>query len=309
LKSSSGGQVPQENITTLISSSYFNLNEFNRLLARPTTEDVNSSFDRLIEQGETLGSDIGRLGRRLYIYLAGHGFGIDIENTALLMANASRSRTGYHIPGRPYANWFRLSALFKEVVLFMDCCRDDYRRAPLHMPPWVEVRHPDAALVHFFYGFATRWSRKAREVAGSDGRFRGVFTTALLAALENSEPDAQGRVTGSTVANYIYNYLPHLVPENERQEPEFQFDSRYDFVFTLRNRSPRTPVQISFTDPDPLKKAEVINSAFEVVAHLDSLKPLWRLELEQGRYLACVVDTELRKTFDVIGTEVIYETL
>lgn len=309
LVSSSGGQVPEENITTLVSKNYQEINDTSRLKARPTTVDVDSAFDQLIEQGEGLGGSVGRLGRRLYIYLAGHGFGIDIESTALLMANASQVRTGYHIPGRPYANWFRLSALFEEVALFMDCCRDDYRRTPLHLPPWAEMRHPEAAQVRFFYAFATRWSRKARELPGADGLHRGVFTTALLAALEHSLPDEQGRVTGSTIASYIFNYLPRLLPESERQEPEFSYDSQFELVFARRTGISRTRVRITFQDPDPLKGAEVMNSAFQVVKRLESLVPVWELELEQGRYLACVIGTDNRKTIDVIGTEVIDETL
>lgn len=307
LESDQGGAVPHENISTVVSSLHYDPADLDPLRARPTTEQVDEAFGRLVEYGV---ENDGSLGRRLYIFLAGHGFGPDIEETALLMANAGKLRTGYHIPGRRYANWFRTAAFFDEVVLFMDCCRDDYRRAPFRFPPWVEIRSPRAAEVKYYYGFATRWSRQARERILTDGgQVHGVFTTALIAALNQSIPDSQGQITGSAIANYVYNHLPRLVAQDEYQDPEFHYDKQTEFVFAERAVQGQTPVCITFTNPDPSLSAEILSHDFSLAAALSSLSPTWELTLPVGRYIARIIGTEIRKVFDVIGTEVINETL
>jgi hypothetical protein len=302
-----GGCLPASNVQLVLSSEHFDPAENDPYKARPTTEEVDAAFGRLVEEGIESG---GHLGRRLYIFLAGHGFGPDVEEAALLMANASKLRTGHHVPGRRYANWFRTAAMFDEIVLFMDTCRDDYRRAPLRLPPWVEIRSPQAARVRYFYGFATRWSRKARErILLETGLVNGVFTTALVAALRNSPADPNGQITGSSVASYVYNYLPRLVDEDEYQEPEFDYDKQFDFVFTTRLEPALTRLRLHFTTPDPAHSAEILDHSFQTVASLAPLVPIWEIALPPGRYMVIRSGSGTRKVIDVIGTEVIDETI
>jgi len=224
LKKPDGGGVPGNRIALILSSHYAEAG--NPLDAEPTTARVERAFDDLYEEGT---GNAGRAGRRLYIYLAGHGFAPDIEEAALLMANAARGRTGHHIPGRPYANWFRKAAYFDEVVLFMDCCRDNLPRAPLRAPPYEVINSGTAA--RRYYGFATKWSRTSREKKLADGRVSGVFTKALLAGLSGGAADASGTITGTSLQDHVFNTVPSLLPANEIQEPEFDFDKKQDIVF------------------------------------------------------------------------------
>ena len=176
LTSSAGGDVPNGSVCRILSSDYSPAADPSR--AKPTTEALREAIDQLHDLGKNHG---GRAGRRLYLFLAGHGFAPDVDEAALLMANAAKGRTGHHFPGRLYANWFRQAEFFKEVVLFMDCCRENYPRSPLqkcHLE--IVTGHKEA---HYCYGFATSFSRPARESADSDGVVHGVFTTALLAGL------------------------------------------------------------------------------------------------------------------------------
>ena len=103
LVSADGGDVPRQNVKLVLSSDYpYNGRPTEAL---PTTALVDQKFDELIEDGLGQG---GRLGRRLYMFFAGHGIAPDIDETALLMANAAVPvRTGHHIPARAYAKWFR----------------------------------------------------------------------------------------------------------------------------------------------------------------------------------------------------------
>src|SRR5215218_7008866 len=115
------------------------------------------------------------VGERLYLYFSGHGFEPVAEEAVLLMANATRRRLNYHVPGRVVANAFYRSGFFKEVILLMDCCRDSYPSAHLNVPPFITTTAAEAALDgKRFFGFGTKWSRKSRErVFGNVTR--GVF--------------------------------------------------------------------------------------------------------------------------------------
>ena len=55
--------------------------------------------------------------------------------TALLMANADGDHTGaiYHILGQYTANWFYKAKYFEEVILLMDCCRENQKDMGLNM--------------------------------------------------------------------------------------------------------------------------------------------------------------------------------
>ena len=169
-----GGGVPQGNIKRILSSDF--VATANPLDAEPTTVRLQRAFDGLYDLGEANG---GKAGRRLYVYLAGHGVAPSLEDAALLMANAARGRSGYHISGRTYANWFRQSAFFDEIVLFMDCCRENSARAGVQPSPYDPLSAPVPA--HHLYGFATEWSRASRErPIGAGGQIQGLFTIALL---------------------------------------------------------------------------------------------------------------------------------
>src|ERR1044072_2744580 len=136
VKSQAGGNLPPENVELIISSQYTppaTLPDD----ATPMIHDAQRAFESLQERAEAnaaKGKGL-RAGRRLYIYMAGHGFAPRDDQTALLMANATRSRVGpvYHILGQYTAHWFFKSKYFEEVILFMDCCREVYPVMGLNM--------------------------------------------------------------------------------------------------------------------------------------------------------------------------------
>lgn len=314
LSAPQGGNVPVAQMGRILSRDFDPSPD--PLLAKPALQQVDYEFEKLIEAGAA--REDGRLGRRLYIFLAGHGFGPDVEEAALLMANANRRRM-HHLPGRRYARWFRTAALFDEIVLLMDCCRDDYPRAPVYVPPWPEVRRPAAGEVRYFYGFATKWSRKAREkqiVPG--GPVRGLFTWALLTALEKATPDAQGRITGAMVEGYVFNQLSNelkqLAGEGEYQEPRFEYDKQHDLVFVeaapwagaqAETRPSATPVRLRLAPALVGQRVEILNHRFQPVAATEAGVDGWTVALAAGIYQARVPGTPHEIVFDVVGKETI----
>jgi hypothetical protein len=295
-----GGGVPAPQVTLILSSDYAANADASAdpLAAKPMLSDIDLAFDRLIDAGLAQ----GRLGRRLTIYLAGHGFGPDLEEAALLMANASRRRL-YHLPGRRYARWFRTAAMFDEIVLVMDCCRDNYPTAPLHVPAWPEVHSAGAGEVAYFYAFATKWSAKARERPVSPGGpVRGLFTRALLEALSQAEADDQGRVTGSVIKRYVNQQLA-LWQEDEKkpQQPRFEFDDQAEIVFVQRGPRrgagpPATPVRLTL----PAAPAELLDGQFQRLAQTGTAG-LWHLTLPAGLYLLQLPEAGQRQVIEVFG--------
>lgn len=222
------GCVPTENVHRVISTATG---------PKPRTDDIDEIFLGLVRAGRR---NDGQLGRRLYIYFSGHGIAPDLaaDESALLMANAARDSIGFHIPGRLYASALKLEGLFEEIVLLMDCCRDDYERFGLKPTPWTPVKSVRGGRTRHFYGFATRWGLKARErpiyngrVDEANGQYRGVFTTALLEALNGAMHDEARRVTGAIVARHVHNRVRELLPDQQFEKPQFDFDSGDDIIF------------------------------------------------------------------------------
>jgi hypothetical protein len=136
-RSPRGGNVPSQNVELIVTSQF--RPPFSSVdLARPTAERVHQAFEKLqnIANANAARGLSRRVGRRLYIYMAGHGFAPRDDQTALLMANATRVRIGpgYHILGQYNADWFFKAGYFDEIALFMDCCRELYTAPALDMP-------------------------------------------------------------------------------------------------------------------------------------------------------------------------------
>lgn len=297
LTADDGGQVPPANVKLILSPDPDPAQPLERTRAIPTRDQIIAAFEDILECED----DRGKVGRRLYMYLAGHGFAPEVDDAALLMANAGQ-RSLPCVPGRPYARWFQAAAKFDEIVLFMDCCRDDYRAVPQQPPPWPEEHSPDAANVKHYYVFATQVYQKAREkVFPSTGKVQGVFTTALLAALKLAEADAQGRIWGAAVKKYILNYIPTLTEGERKQDPKFDFDDAYDVVFAQTAAPATIPVHIR-VNPEYHGQLRVLDG--ELVPQFLGAPPpdnLLALNLEPGRYLIDATDTGASKRFDVVA--------
>lgn len=306
LESPEGGNLDPANILQVLSSDHARHNKrASGPRARPNLSDITSAFEELIDSQV----DDEPIGRRLYVFLAGHGIDADLEGAALLMANANPRRLRHHVAGRKYANWFRGAALFEEVLLFMDCCRDNYPALSFLDPPWDREAHPEAGQVRFLYGFAAQAGAKSREhKAKVDGesRYLGYFTRALVAALRYAAPDADGAVSGAAVADYVYNFMRVLVDQNDRQEARFSSETGRDITLVSRAEAPRLPVRVRFLDPDPLQRVRIRDHALSDLGMERPMQGIWRFDLVPGKYQFYRPEDPARgQSFDVIGDGVI----
>ena len=297
-----GGDIPDSypNLQVILSSDFQPTNDVDDAL--PTIIEINKALTRLIRFGI---ENNGQIGRRLYLFMAGHGFAPDVDESALKMANADYLNPA-HFAGNAYAKWFRSAAFFEEVVLIMDCCRDDYRRAQLSLPPWPIISVPGVN-VRRFYAFATQWSRKARERKDNNtGETRGIFTKAFIAALENAPADGKGHVTGNAVASYVYNDLPKSFPNESYPEPEFNYDHNHDIVFLKRKVPSSIPVKISFSNEDPTGRILILDSTLTPVSGPYTTTGTVSVDLVPSFYKIQRLGSGQTKDFSVVGEEEIH---
>jgi hypothetical protein len=297
LKSRDGGNVDRDAVTTILSSQFPVPSHPED--AEPLLSTIDRAFGRLISKGRSSGEAIGR---RLYIYLAGHGIAEDYEDSSLLTAEATFHDSGFHIPGRAYANWFRAAAFFREVVLIMDCCRGAYPHKLLRQPPWGAVEGQGRSVRHAF-AFATKWSQGARERYFEEyGCIRGLFTVALLEGLSGGAPLGTGKSSGITTASleeYVELRLPILCAKGQYQSAKFDYDANDDVVFTQEARELLGRVIVR---GNTWPRTEVLDHQHRAVHGHVFPDGTWTANLRQGLYSAREADGRERVIdFEVIG--------
>ncbi len=312
LISDQGGQVPPGQVA-LITSPQYNPPLPPPQNAEPKLSTVQEAFDHLLyaaEENAARGNG-RRVGRRLYIYMSGHGCAPRLNDTALLTANATRTIVGYHILGKLYADWFLRSNYFDEVVLLMDCCRESYPQAPPNIPPYIDITGADALdKSKLFYGFATKWSRVSRERPMPDGHVHGVFTFALLEGLKGAACNpANGQITAASLGDYLYTNVKNFLKPEDLADPEIPKDPDIDydknpadpFIIATVVQIPKYKVSINLPASAAGKKAEILTDKFQLVDSTNAVPPAWQVQLTRGMYMAQVLADGLQESFEVDG--------
>jgi uncharacterized caspase-like protein len=192
-----GGDVPKKQIRAITSSRFPNQ-------SRPVTTDLYEAFEKLIDLADQRSPKPA--GRRLYIFMAGHGFGPALRNAALLMANAKPRRYGHSVCGGTVADHFAEAAYFDEVVLLMDCCRDQLSKGEASTLPWELEPGERTPTNQWIYAFSACYDQRSREKL-IDGEVRGVFTAAVLDALRSGvhKPETLETLVGARMGELLGN--------------------------------------------------------------------------------------------------------
>jgi len=302
LLSDRGACVPDDQLMLIRSPDYEGTPKLTRV--RPKLQAVKEVFIKLARKAST--REFYRLGRRLYIFLAGHGIlpthtvTPDYDETALLMANADEMTLGEHIGGHAYAEWFRAHGVFDEVILFIDCCRDRKDNVALISHPFPSLK-PQRDPARRFYAAATKLDSKAWERSfGSDKR--GVFSFALLNALRNATLcDKRGYLTGDVLAKYLYANIPDL---KEGQEPEIEYSAAKDISFIKRPDPKKPKARIVFSARYRGMIADLIGRKYpdpDATHEIDG-KP-WTVPLDRFNYIVKIRGVEQCLFFEIDGSE------
>lgn len=250
LTDATGGDVDPANIIKLVSP------DPRRVPAPvdypPTHTEVWSALKSIVMNAD---GPIRRPDGRLYLFFSGHGFSnfADLLNhAAVYTANADRWQHS-HVCGTKMAIWCTQAAVFGEIVLVMDCCRDQEISKNAEPAPFVAFNHPDAKYVKRFEVYAVPFNGKAQErLIKRKGKTYGVLTYALESALRSAPlvgQAGQGLVrNGYAVKSFIEGSWGSIVGADRIEAPAFMLPTSGDIVLT---RAAPAPIQrfISLSKP------------------------------------------------------------
>ena len=228
-----GGNVSPDNVRLIKSPANIAADTFD---AEPTQKEV----DRALRDFGALNGH--RIGKRLYFYFAGHGFGPSFDNVGMLMASASMDMLKANIGLRNYRDYFHETGLFDEVIYIIDCCRDNARGEQTASPIFRDQPVPDkAARIVDFIALAAGYGEKAfAPVSVVDGERRGILTRAVLDALGGDPKalDPAGRVTAASLQMYLKDRVKEIADDEKlKQIPEMPQDPDPDLVFRVVDTS------------------------------------------------------------------------
>src|SRR5262249_7620473 len=281
---------------------------------RKPTEEVAGAFDRL--QAESFRPGLPkRLGRRLYVYAAGHGAGLPFQNdpdrsdAALLLADANPGNAT-HVMTKIRALYFLNAGIFDEIAVFMDCCRQPVSLNPSY-PSYLNANAIDLldGERRTFFAFATKWGLNTREKP-FNGVTRGVFTTALMAGLKGAAADPGGTITSSSLRNYLLLHMKDLLTAAEQADPDMPKrpdvpPPAVDLVFATVP-PPRVKVIVSFPANAAGQSIRVRGDGFKTVASGVTVAGTpWQPQdpLPRGGYLVDIAAMQLEQGFTLVGDE------
>jgi hypothetical protein len=279
-----GGNVPSENIYKLLTPDELLTPPASSTPAQekswtPNFELFKKHYIQIALKKED--GDYFQRKSRLYLYFSGHGFSRndDMTQKAALYAADAWGRSTPNIPGTVYAEAAKSVALFSEIILIMDCCRDVQRHSPYGAYELDQTERPNSEDVRLFavYATAKRGRAQERELSGEGGKVFGLLTHALVKALDETSTDVAGRVSGSMLHQYmsmnweeLYTSSTDVAPPPPRtilsDAGEVYFNSRKD----LRKQR--------FTFPTPMPapiEARLESAVIVTTGSLSDDKVVW----------------------------------
>ncbi len=311
-----GGDVPVRQVKKIVSKPL--KKKIGVTTGRPSSDDIESFFvglEDIANKNQKKGN--GRqVGRRLYIFLSGHGFALT-PGAGLLAANASITRPKFHVSGMDWANLFAMGMWFEEILLFMDCCRIT-PTTYIPNPPGLQVaRDPDPRRqCKRLYCFAAPHGRLALERKFGQ-RTRGVFSQTLMTGLRGAAANpANGEITSESLRGYLFNNMRSFLDPSDLLRPEIAQEPALEpssaetgppFVIATVNVK-TFPVRIT---PPAKTKGKRINvrdglskdGTLPIVMTTQSDGKPWEIQLPTSNYVVEIVGGPPLKTFIVRAGE------
>jgi hypothetical protein len=251
LASPQGGAVPENRIRSILSPTAFPAG-LDAFLAPPLAAEFDVEYIRIERERMALKAARAASGR-FYLYFSGHGFcSRDMdrgEEAALYAANAAKDYF-QHIFGTYYARRAKAKALFAEIVLIMDCCRDaEVNRAPIQ-PALANT--PDdgiAADVRLLAIYAVPRGGKAHErTIPERGAVHGLLTHSLFKTFEEARPSRDGEISATRLRDHLLQSWEAVCGADAAPRPEFLLPGS-EMYFVAQNTG--ASVEFSFTAAQP----------------------------------------------------------
>ena len=309
LKAKDGGDLPDDrDHLNLICTSDFQ-GEPTATKGEPQQQRLRDAFDALVQAGKEkprASRDDPMLGRRLYIYMSGHGFSPSRYRGALYVANATPDN-GWHSYASGWLEWFQDNFYFKEYVLWMDCCMD--REFGIDPENIMKKTARFGRMGGTFIAFAAprQFKTVERPIEAKNSEIHGVFTCALLEGLKGGAVDSEGQITGRSLADYLLNGMSAYLTDDDlknpmiAKEPEVVKADR-TLVFATGRQKQSTLVTLTFPI-DAVGKQATLWGGLPIVPNSFPVQPDVSQKLENGLYVVAVPELRLRHGFEVTGRQ------
>jgi len=245
------------------------------------------------------------VGRRLYVYVSGHGWATRRRQAALVTAEAARDRAP-NVDITSWTDFLAEAGAFKEIVLWADTCATRTETAVVGGTPGASglrpLGHPNAPHVSVFEAFAAGIGLRAVENLMPDGNWHGAFTYALLRGLEG---DAVTPVTSSTLSDYLRNFMKQFQSSEDQARRVVAHEPAFGLMAPITFATPiRQTVSVTITLPAACvgQMASVARGRGkppQVSAVLTATT--WQVELEPALYVVLVDGLGLSHVFEAAG--------
>lgn len=242
-QSDRGGKLPKENV-------------YSRIDVAPDTVTFQN-IKRTLTDAIALTPLVNQEGlrERLYIYMAGHGISLDdislvrSDASALLTLECAQQDLSSHIAEYTIRKMSSRLGWYKEVVIVMDCCREETGKSSL-CAFWNDPRRNDLldeeGFPRFYTYFATKPKGLAREVRGDDGKYYGVFTESFLRNIQGAV-DEENRVTHDSLKRVILNDFKENPNFDNYPIPQIKGDAE-PLVYSVSGQSLTSTLYIRFDE-------------------------------------------------------------
>ncbi len=285
--------------------------------AQPNDGKVKEAFEEILYRADREPRDAeGYFGRRLYIYMAGHGLSFSMSQGALYTANAT-PRIGNHVLATAWFQSFVDQGLFREYVLWLDFCMDRRIGLPPQTIPLKEVALSPAPGYVSFLGFACPPSSRTveTEIAQDRNRMHGVFTWTLLQGLKGAARKPGEAITGKSLYEHLMHSMKdYLKPEHRSNGlisdlPDIPLWSS-EIVFVQAPSptqaggvsEPVYPVTFTFPSGATGKEARIWSGNPPAAQSLRVTARKLDVELKAGLHVIELSAARLRHPFEVTGS-------
>lgn len=241
-------------------------------------------------------------GRRLYVYVSGHGLAATRHDAAVVTAEATFD-DAMNVLITSWVDWFWDAARFEEFVLWADTCSTTASPAiRLYACERRTERRADRAQGKLVTIFAAGLNYTAVENELEE-EWHGVFTHALLKGLKGA---ARTPVTTQTLKEYLFNSMKTFMSDADRRNPQVAkepwFENEADLEFAAPAAQRSFTATIRFPPECVGKRVTIsVNASSPLVADQTLVAEEWRPELPVGAYAVYVPELGLQAPFQVTG--------
>jgi len=297
-----GDRVEKQNAVKILSSDYQAPDNPDGALPDETKIfPFFKTIDKCAQDNNATGVGM-KAGKRLWLFFSGHGFAPSLDQSGVLMANATY-RWLSNIPTWSWADLLHEGGWFDEVILFQDACRSRIRGGYLSAPNLPRQQAPLGQRRKRFYAFSAKDRQISKELP-FNGTTRGVFSDTLLSGLRGHARDGNGAITPDSLKEYLRdNMRSNLTPadladDDIAKEPEVYNPDLFDIVPADPTAISLFPVRITL--PSPGLAARVLDSQLREVKAANPAPQIWSMQLPRNFYKLFVPGVPA-KLFEVTG--------